>query len=185
MDLPLRYKSAPNELPLRTSQEATGETNHSKTGEDVGGAAESMSRSSSNAVAKQRALSEMHARLGGKIEDILVKRIQPKEKVAEDEWRCKAPMRWNKGLLRALTKLVRLDVTIREINDLLCARVDARQRGEGRSGPGHAAVRQTEVYVVIDHLKAMGRGMERVGGEDQDMEDVGEDSDEDDFVDRM
>ncbi|KAI7189744.1 hypothetical protein KC316_g6128 [Hortaea werneckii] len=183
MDLPLRYKSASNELPVRTSQEATGENNQSNTEENVAGTAESMSQSSSSAVAKQRALNEMHARLGGKIEHILVKRIQPKEKVAEDEWRCKAPMRWKKGLLRALTKLVRLDSTIQEINDLLCARVDARQREGGRSGPGNLAVRQTEVYEVMDHLKAMGRGMERIGGEDLDMEDVSEDSDEADFVD--
>ncbi|KAI7374027.1 hypothetical protein KC328_g16258 [Hortaea werneckii] len=183
MDLPLRYKSASNELPLRTSQEAPGENSQSKTEEDVAGAAEGMSQSSSTAVAKQRALNEMHGRLGGKIEDILVKRIQPKEKVTEDEWRCKEPMRWKKGLLRASTKLVRLDVTIQEINDLLCARLDARQREEGRSGPSNAAVRQTEVYEVMDHLKAAGRGMDRVGGEDHDMEDVGQDSDEADFVD--
>ena len=94
-------------------------------------------------------------------------------------------MRWKKGLLRALAKLVRLDVTIQEINDLLCARVDTRQRQEQRSGPGNSAVRQTEVYEVMDRLKPMGRGMERVVAEDHDMEDIGEDSDEGDIVDRM
>ncbi|KAI7503561.1 hypothetical protein KC347_g8600 [Hortaea werneckii] len=171
------------EEPLRTSQEATGEKSQSKAEEDEAGAAEGMGRSSSAVVAKQRALSEMHARLGGNIEDILVERIQPKEKVAEGEWRCKAPMRWRKGLLRALAKLVRLEVTTQEISDLLCARVDARQRQEKRSGPGNSAVRQTEVYEVMDRLKAMGRGMERVVAEDHDMEDIGEDSDEGDIVD--
>ncbi|RMY84123.1 hypothetical protein D0861_07110 [Hortaea werneckii] len=183
MDLPLRYKSVSSEEPLRTSQEATGEKSQSKAEEDEAGAAEGMGRSSSAVVAKQRALSEMHARLGGNIEDILVERIQPKEKVAEGEWRCKAPMRWRKGLLRALAKLVRLEVTTQEISDLLCARVDARQRQEKRSGPGNSAVRQTEVYEVMDRLKAMGRGMERVVAEDHDMEDIGEDSDEGDIVD--
>ncbi|KAI7674769.1 hypothetical protein KC319_g4747 [Hortaea werneckii] len=183
MDLPLRYKSASNELPLQTTQEATGENSQSETEEDDAGAAESMSQNSLSAVAKQRALSELHARLGGKIEDVLAKRIQPKEKVAEGVWRCKAPVRWRKGLLRALTKLARLDVTIQEIDDLLCARVDERQQQEGRSGSGNSAVRQTEVYEVVDHFKAMGRGMRSAGGEDHDMEDVGEDSDEADFVD--
>ncbi|KAI6877974.1 hypothetical protein KC360_g8954 [Hortaea werneckii] len=175
--------SVSSEEPLRTSQEATGEKSQSKAEEDEAGAAEGMGRSSSAVVAKQRALSEMHARLGGNIEDILVERIQPKEKVAEGEWRCKAPMRWRKGLLRALAKLVRLEVTTQEISDLLCARVDARQRQEKRSGPGNSAVRQTEVYEVMDRLKAMGRGMERVVAEDHDMEDIGEDSDEGDIVD--
>ncbi|KAI7490743.1 hypothetical protein KC351_g463 [Hortaea werneckii] len=121
--------------------------------------------------AKFQFLHKIRTRLGRDIDELLLKRIQPAEKIGWDEWKSKEPVHWKKGLLKAISELVWYQVTIQEVNTWLSAKVDARQQREGRTGPGNSAIRENEVYKVIDDVKAMGRPIAQVNGEEYDEED--------------
>lgn len=125
----------------------------------------------SSIAAKYQSLEKIRARLGRDIDEVLLERLQPKEKVGRDGWKPKQAIYWRKRLLTALGKLVWFQVTIDEINAWLSAKVDARQQRERRAGPENSTVREREIYEVIDDLKAMGRPIVQVGGEEYDEED--------------
>ncbi|KAI6905874.1 hypothetical protein KC318_g1044 [Hortaea werneckii] len=178
-EMPLRQNTTGDESPeeYESPGEASGSDDESTDQEPslgdkaVFSTAQMSNPGNASLAAKFQSLDKIRTRLGRDIDELLLKRIQPEEKVGRDEWKSKEPIRWKKGLLTAIAKLVWYQVTIQEINAWLSAKVDARQQREGRSGPGNAAIRENEVYQVIDDVKAMGRPIVRVGGEDYDEED--------------
>ncbi|GAB1730688.1 hypothetical protein NU195Hw_g419t1 [Hortaea werneckii] len=178
LELPLRPHTTGNESPEEheSRSEASGSDDESTVQEPsleeaVFSTAQMSNPGKASLAAKFQFLDKIRTRLGRDIDELLLKRIQPAEKVGRDEWQSKEPIHWKKGLLKAIAKLVWYQVTIQEINTWLSATVDARQQREGRSGPGNAAVREKEVYKVINDVKAMGRPIAQVSGEEYDEED--------------
>ncbi|GAB1737404.1 hypothetical protein NU219Hw_g1549t1 [Hortaea werneckii] len=178
-EMPLRQNTTGDESP--EEYESPGGSDDESTDQEpsldeaVFSTAQMSNPGNASLAAKFQSLDKIRTRLGRDIDELLLKRIQPAEKVGRDGWKSKEPIHWKKGLLTAIAELVWYQVTIQEVNTWLSAKVDARQQREGRSGPGNAAVRENEVYKVIDDVKAMGRPIVRVGGEEYDEEDdVGE-----------
>ncbi|KAI7013088.1 hypothetical protein KC318_g5045 [Hortaea werneckii] len=162
-EMPIRQNTTGDESP--EEYESPGEASGSDTestdqepslgDEAVFSTAQMSNPGNASLAAKFQSLDKIRTRLGRDIDELLLKRIQPAEQ----------------GLLTAIAKLVWYQVTIQEINAWLSAKVDARQQREGRVGPGNAAIRENEVYQVIDDVKAMGRPIVQVGGEEYDEDD--------------
>ncbi|KAI7531484.1 hypothetical protein KC331_g14088 [Hortaea werneckii] len=184
-EMPLRPDTTGNESPeeAEIASETSGSDGSSNEGasadEAVFSTAAFSNPGGSSIAAKYQSLEKIRTRLGRDID-------QPKNKVGRDGWQSKQAIYWRKGLLTALSKLVWFQVTIDEINAWLSAKVDARQQREGRVGPGNAAIRENEVYQVIDDVKAMGRPIVRVGGEEYEDDNEGYgggyDDDDDDYL---
>ncbi|RMX90316.1 hypothetical protein D0869_00207 [Hortaea werneckii] len=149
-EMPIRQNTTGDESP--EEYESPGEASGSDTestdqepslgDEAVFSTAQMSNPGNASLAAKFQSLDKIRTRLGRDIDELLLKRIQPAEQV-----------------------------TIQEINAWLSAKVDARQQREGRVGPGNAAIRENEVYQVIDDVKAMGRPIVQVGGEEYDEDD--------------